>query len=598
MAQKEGNWLQSFIINAVGPPKPKVEEPAPTGPLFKEINQLRQKDVDPNDKDAMEKQALAAKYSDGLLGQIAKSKVFEFATLGMISLNALAIGIGADYNARWVVPDNLYEGPIFFIVIENMFATYFTLEVIIKFLATREKLSCFCDSWFMFDCCLVTMMVGETWVLPFLGSGGPLAQLSILRLLRLLRITRMAKIMRVVPEMMVIVKGMAASVRTVSMTGVLLIAVLYTFSIIFTDAFHEHELAEDEEETESSAMFGTMGKSMFSLFIMGTVLDDVTAASNAIRETQNFWMLTAFIVFILISSFMMLNMLIGILVEVVAATAEGERGKTVEDNVREAIREIFDSMDEDEDKRISREEFENMQDNPKVKAALEDLDITDSHFHLFAELFFKEEDDISGPRSLCYDKLVGMILRLRPGTFVSALDFAAFAKVISEIHDRVKERVERVDALCMELARSECDLTEDEMKPTYTTGASLNFASLGSTPQHSQTQTLTLSQIEPGSPVSPCQVTAFDGGPLALESKEGLSDYDRERLEKQTSSAEIVEELLRRLGMADLDQTGVPFSMMDEELQSRMKAANEQSVEPYMTLGVPQSDNDSETVYV
>jgi voltage-gated sodium channel len=164
--------------------------------------------------------------------------------------------------------------------------------------------------------------------------------------------------MRAVPEMMVIIKGMVASTRSVLCTGFLLMLVLYTFCILFTDAYHERTYPEGVEGGEEEDMFGTMGKSMFSLFIMGTVLDDVTAAANVIRATdKKDPMMTAFIIFILISSFMMLNMLIGVLVEVVGATAEGEREKAIETNVREAIAQIFNSMDKDSNREISRGEF-------------------------------------------------------------------------------------------------------------------------------------------------------------------------------------------------------------------------------------------------
>merc|ERR1719487_36704 len=135
------------------------------------------------------------------------------------------------------------------------------------------------------------MMVTETWIVPYVSDGGGGPNLGIFRLLRLLRITRISRLMRAVPEMMVIIKGMVASTRSVLCTGFLLLLVLYTFCILFTDAFHEQDHPPNDdgspaEEPEIEAMFGTMGKSMFSLFIMGTVLDDVTQASNAIRDTD------------------------------------------------------------------------------------------------------------------------------------------------------------------------------------------------------------------------------------------------------------------------------------------------------------------------
>merc|ERR1719401_2575328 len=51
----------------------------------------------------------------------------------------------------------------------------------------------------------------------------------------------------------------------------------------------------------------------------------------------------------------------------------------------------------------------------------------------------------------------------------------------------------------------------------------------------------------------------------------------------RTRSADIVNELQRRLGVANLEETGVPLSMMDEDLQDRVRSA-----EAFHTLGVPE----------
>merc|ERR1711865_145058 len=112
---------------------------------------------------------------------------------------------------------------------------------------------------------------------------------------------------------------------------------------------------------------------------------------------------------------------------------------------------------------------------------------------------------------------------------------------------------------------------------------------------------------EPG---SPNHVSAFNGDhgsaqpfyalPMASPNglAIGLNDHDRDRI-GQTASTEIIEELQRRLGMVDLDKTGVPYSMMDEELQKRFRqASQEPGSESSVTLGVPQSHNEIDTVYV
>merc|ERR1719272_2395879 len=217
------------------------------------------------------------------------------------------------------------------------------------------------------------MMVLETWFFPMIGVGGALAQFAVLRLLRLLRISRMARLMRKVPELMIIIKGLVASARSVGCTAILQVLIIYVWSILFVSTYHE--LTDDDEEEISSQFFGTMGKSAFTLFIMGTVLDDVTAATNAIRVTENMWMLALFIIFILISSFTILNMLIGILCEVVSATAESEKTKAVEACATEAITTLFDKLDVDGSGAISQNEFMHMRDDETVRQALEDMDI-------------------------------------------------------------------------------------------------------------------------------------------------------------------------------------------------------------------------------
>merc|ERR1711972_367027 len=76
-----------------------------------------------------------------------------------------------------------------------------------------------------------------------------------------------------------------------------------------------------------------------------------------------------------------------------------------------------------------------------------------------------------------------------------------------------------------------------------------------------------------------------------------LRSHDVERIER-TASADIIEELKRRLGMPDLEKTGMPWTMLDEELQNHLKAANSQGVEAFVSSGTPLIEEDfPETLY-
>jgi len=420
------------------------------GGTWKDINALRKPD-NPNDEAAKEA-AEHAKLNNTIFASIVKNKVQEIMTLGVIVLNALFIGYDTDYSARWSRPEGLYnQGSRWgFPFMENFFCVYFTGEVLIRFLAFRVKLDCTRDGWFVFDGTLVVVMIVETWVLEFVGGSAAIPiDMDMLRLLRLLRITRMGKLMRFFPELAIIVKGMVAAVRSVGCTAVLLVLVLYVFSIIFTDQFHQGKVFDDDPDIpEIAVLFGSMGKSMRHLFIMGTILDDMTACTNTIRMSgKSESMMTVFFVFVLISSFTMLNMLIGILCEVVTATSDGERARASEEHIREAIGNLFNQMDEDGNGTISRSEFMGMREDKEVVSALADLDVQAKHFDMYAELMFAPPEEGQPTPMMNMENTVNMIMRLRPGSKVSALDFASFQQAVFQNHSYIKQQINRIDKM-------------------------------------------------------------------------------------------------------------------------------------------------------
>merc|ERR1719277_972170 len=93
----------------------------------------------------------------------------------------------------------------------------------------------------MFDAGLVTTMVAETWVLSAVillvgnqSGESKLIDASVLRIIRPLRLTRMARVVRLfrsVPELLILIKGIAAAARSVFFTLILLLLLLYAFGI-------------------------------------------------------------------------------------------------------------------------------------------------------------------------------------------------------------------------------------------------------------------------------------------------------------------------------------------------------------------------------
>eukprot|EP00929_Paragymnodinium_shiwhaense_P000975 TRINITY_DN101184_c0_g1_i1.p1 TRINITY_DN101184_c0_g1~~TRINITY_DN101184_c0_g1_i1.p1 ORF type:complete len:585 (+),score=182.02 TRINITY_DN101184_c0_g1_i1:126-1880(+) len=541
------------------PTKSKVRHISPTG----SGPSVAEESVDHSSVGVTEDELENAKYHDGFFGRLAKNKYFDMSTNIVILFNALQIGYDSDYSARFDRPDNLYNGPLQFVIAENAFAVYFTGEILVRLFAYKRARDMLCDAWLIFDSVLVTFMVMETWVLPLVSNGSPLGQLSILRLLRLLRITRMAKLMRTFPELLMIIKGIRNALKAVGWTAVLLVIVTYTWAILFTNEYHQGDIGDDDVDGEAAeALFGSMGKSMLSLLVMGTILDDVTFATDTIRSTENTMMLLAFIVYILINSFTMMNMLVGILVEVVGSTAESEKNRVLEEHVCETIKGIFKGLDQDGSGMITRSEFNDMLSDERVMAALQDLDIAQKQFEQYATLLFESDDD--EPVQISFSKLLTMILRLRPGTAVSSLDFASFKQLVSAGNSSMGERIWAVEQACAALSNT---TLPDGTQSMGWTGA----GSLGNDiPRGSLANPKCLSQ-KPSS-------EAFAPGLLELgEEADHLPKINMQMLGQveRTPNKHIINELLRRLHLENIEETGISMAMLDEELQNRVRLAEE-----------------------
>jgi hypothetical protein len=172
-------------------------------------------------------------HTTGFYAWLAKHHLFENVTLGVISLNAVWMGIDADWNDSMT----LFNAHPVFQVAEQLFCIYFSFELYIRFMAFETKFrgvrqisvkfpvyvpAWMLDGWFMFDSLLVFMMVFETWVFTMIetvggGDGGsPLpVDTSILRLFRLLRLSRLTRMLRSLPQLMILIKGMVTAMKSV-----------------------------------------------------------------------------------------------------------------------------------------------------------------------------------------------------------------------------------------------------------------------------------------------------------------------------------------------------------------------------------------------
>lgn len=269
-----------------------------------------------------------------------------------------------------------------------------------------------------------------------------MGNLSILRLLRLLRLTRMARLMRSFPELMVLIKGILAATRSVGATLVLLIIFTYVFAIIFTGQYKG--MGDAPGATENDVVlqdyFGSMPLSMFTLIITGTLLDDLSSVVYALLEHSQI-MVWVLIIFILLSSFTVLNMLIGILCEVVTATAEGEKFSQSQAAVREVLEDVFDEIDTDRNGTVSEKEFEEMLKNETVVSAFEGLGIEEQHLKALKNCMFVEDNADGSEVEWGFGEFVGRLLEIQPNKSGSVLDVQRLRKTISDQSKALENKI-------------------------------------------------------------------------------------------------------------------------------------------------------------
>jgi voltage-gated sodium channel len=228
------------------------------------------------------------------LHRLLQSKRFQYFIIAVIVLNAITLGLET-------YPDILARHGILLHGLDRVALAIFTVEIAMKLTAYRLRF--FRDPWNVFDFIIVAVAL--------VPASGPFAVLRAMRILRALRLISMIKSMRrVVAALLSALPGMG-SIAT------LLILVMYVASVMGTKLFAE----------ASPVYFGSLGKTLFTLFQVMT-MEGWADIARDIMETKP-WAWVFFLVFILVSTFTVLNLFIAVVVnamqETVAADIKAEQ---------------------------------------------------------------------------------------------------------------------------------------------------------------------------------------------------------------------------------------------------------------------------------
>lgn len=321
--------------------------------------------------------------------------MFESASLFLSLANAVWIMLDADYNSA----DFLLDAEPVFQVVEHLFCVLFLAEWAVRFMALKRKSDGRKDMWFVFDTVMLFIMILETWVMTLAialssGNHSSLGDASVLRILRVLRVTKAARLVRLVramPELIVLLKGIAVATRSVFFTFLLTLMIIYIFAILFRQLCKGTPLEQEH--------FPSVPDSMAMLLLSG-FFPDLTSTVYAFGD-ESLLLACLFVFCIFMIAITVMNLLIGVLVEVVSVVAALEKEQLDVKFVKASLAQMMPEVDHNEDRHISRLEFEDLMHRPEFNQVLQSvgidvvglLDLTDFIFkdgHCFSHYDFME----------------------------------------------------------------------------------------------------------------------------------------------------------------------------------------------------------------
>ena len=220
----------------------------------------------------------------------------QHTVLALIVVNAIILGLETSpaVMTRW---GGVLQG------IDHAILAVFVLEIAARIAVLRGAF--FRNPWGVFDFAVVAIAL--------VPASGPFAVLRALRVLRVLRI------LTVVPSMRQVVGGLLGAIPGLASIGAVMGLIFYVMAVIATNLFG----------IDFPEWFGGLGRSLYTLFQVMTLESWSMGIVRPVMELHPYaWLF--FIVFILIATFTMLNLFIGVIVGAMQTFREADEEKRAE----------------------------------------------------------------------------------------------------------------------------------------------------------------------------------------------------------------------------------------------------------------------------
>jgi len=244
------------------------------------------------------------------LGRWIESKAAQHFIIGVIIINAVLLGMETSR-------DLMKDFGTWIVLGDRLCLSIFIVELVIKL--TVFRLHFWRSGWNVFD----FLVVGVALV----PGAGPWSVLRTLRVLRVLRLLTM------VPQLRKVVAAFLHSIPGLSGVVLVMLIFYYTMAVLATKLFGSH----------FPQWFGDLGSSLFSLFQIMTLESWSMGIVRPVMEVFP-WAWLFFVPFIVIATFTILNLFIGIIVSTMQELATQPDPSIPEADLRKVIQRMETDM--------------------------------------------------------------------------------------------------------------------------------------------------------------------------------------------------------------------------------------------------------------
>ncbi|MBA4502735.1 ion transporter [Marinobacterium marinum] len=229
---------------------------------------------------------------DGL-ERLRANTIFESFVIGVIIASALLIGAKTYEEAsrfdQWLV------------WMDTAVTLFFLFEILVRMAAEKRFLNFFRNGWNIFDFIIVV------------ASLVPINDSEMVLVARLLRVFRVLRLVSMIPELRILLAALVKSIPRMGYVALLMFIIFYIYAAIGSFMFNGID----------PVLWGNISISMLTLFRVATFEDWTDVMYDTMEVYPYSWVF--YLTFIFLTAFVFLNMMIGIVLDVMQKESAAEQ---------------------------------------------------------------------------------------------------------------------------------------------------------------------------------------------------------------------------------------------------------------------------------